>query len=550
MKLLHTIKKWIVEHKKLSVGIVGVGALVGYGVVHAIGGTTGTSQYVLAQVSKTAIASSISGSGQVAASNQIDILPKASGVITSTLVKSGQSVKKGDLIATVDARSALIALENAKISLAKLQQTDSKTTLQDQNLLQELNQTVGETYDQGRKNVAKTLLDIPTVISGIDALYANNGYLSYQNTFQLSKNGKAIVDTAEQSKDTAESAFHEFTKEYVTLSQLSDNKNSDVLFSKTLAILKLFTQAVVDTQNAVDRVAGILDEKNANEAVVTRTNLTTWASIVTTNTNTIQSSQSTLVKTNHTIDEQKQALSDIQNGLQSLDVQSAQLNVVQKQNDYNDYFIRAPFDGIIADFTAQVGQSTSGSIGTLITKQKIATLTLNEVDVAKVSIGQKATLLFDAVEGLSIAGEVVEINPIGTVTQGVVTYSVKIAFDSQDDRIKSGMSATATIVTESKADVLVVPSSAIKSSSKGSYVLVLDTPGTPVVGSKAVTSVTEPKQVPVVIGISSDTGTEILSGLTEGEHVVSKVINTTTAAKTTTTQTPSILGGSNRGIGR
>ena len=137
-----------------------------------------------------------------------------------------------------------------------------------------------------------------------------------------------------------------------------------------------------------------------------------------------------------------------------------------------DYSIRAPFAGVIASVDIQKGDSISnGTIAaTLITKQRIAEISLNEVDAAKIKIGQKVTLTFDAVEDLTLTGEVSEVNTLGTVSQGVVSYTIKIAFDTQDERIKPGMSTSATIITEIKQDILIIPSSAIKTLGNSSYV--------------------------------------------------------------------------------
>jgi HlyD family secretion protein len=100
----------------------------------------------------------------------------------------------------------------------------------------------------------------------------------------------------------------------------------------------------------------------------------------------------------------------------------------------------APFDGILATFTAKVGESSGSSVGTLITEQKVAVISFNEVDAASIKIGQKAKLTLMAITGLTIPGTVVEIDSVGTVSSGVVTYDVKIAFDKDDERVKAGMS--------------------------------------------------------------------------------------------------------------
>jgi HlyD family secretion protein len=173
---------------------------------------------------------------------------------------------------------------------------------------------------------------------------------------------------------------------------------------------------------------------------------------------------------------------------------------------------------------------------------------MNEVDVAKIQLGQKTTITFDAIENLSMTGSVAEIDTMGTVSSGVVTYSVKIAFDTENDQVKPGMSVSASIITDSKTDALIVPSSAIKTKGATKYVQMFATPlAAPAVGSKGTPSKIAPNQVTVEIGISDDTNTEIISGLKEGDQIVSSTIVSATTANTTTTK--SLLGGGGGGPG-
>ncbi|MEW6617134.1 MAG: hypothetical protein AB1333_01810, partial [Patescibacteria group bacterium] len=146
---------------------------------------------------------------------------------------------------------------------------------------------------------------------------------------------------------------------------------------------------------------------------------------------------------------------------------------------------------------------------------------------------------FDAIDGLSITGEVSEIDSAGTVTQGVVNYKVKISFDTQDDRVKAGMSISAAVITSSKADVLMIPNSAVKSQNGSRYVEVVNTTS---IGSQAsqgtqgVALTTTPTQKTVEVGESNDTSTEIVGGLTEGETVVVRIISLSSTQTQTTTQ--------------
>jgi multidrug resistance efflux pump len=187
--------------------------------------------------------------------------------------------------------------------------------------------------------------------------------------------------------------------------------------------------------------------------------------------------------------------------------------------------------------------STGATIATLMTTQKIVSVPLNEVDASKVKVGQKATLAFDAIDGLSLTGEVVLVNPIGTVSQGVVNYAVHVAFDSTDDRIKSGMSASVSIITQVRADVLTVPNSAIKTQGETSYVEEFSAKDLSSVTStnQLFASTAIPQRVQVETGVSNDELTEIVSGLTEGQKIISQTVKATTARTTTTSAASSAI---------
>jgi HlyD family secretion protein len=218
-------------------------------------------------------------------------------------------------------------------------------------------------------------------------------------------------------------------------------------------------------------------------------------------------------------------------------VSQAQASVQSAEMALQNTVISAPFAGQVAQLNytqtgVQVGPSNT--IATLITPQQIATISLNEVDVSKVALGDKVTMTFDAISGLTMTGTVGQVDNIGTTTQGVVNYNVQVVFDVPSDQVKSGMSVNASIITSVATDVLVVPNSAVKTgtgANAGTYVQVLGSNG-------------QPQNVTVQTGIVNDTMTEITSGLTVGQNVVTQTVTVkaATAAKATSLL-PTIGGG-------
>jgi hypothetical protein len=155
---------------------------------------------------------------------------------------------------------------------------------------------------------------------------------------------------------------------------------------------------------------------------------------------------------------------------------------------------------------------------------------------------------------LSIAGSVYEIDPIGTVTQGVVNYAVKILFQTQDERIKAGMSVSASIITDLRTDVVLIPNAALHRAGNETTVDILvngQATSSAAAAVSGVVSTVPPEARVVQVGLSNDSQTEILQGLNEGEQVVTRTIdpNVQTAARTTTGATGATNGLRVQGLG-
>jgi HlyD family secretion protein len=203
---------------------------------------------------------------------------------------------------------------------------------------------------------------------------------------------------------------------------------------------------------------------------------------------------------------------------------------------------RAPFDGMITNLTAKVGESSS-SYGTLITKQKIATVSLNEIDIVSVSEGQNVNLTFDAISGLTIQGEVNKIYSVGNVNSGVVSYDVEVMFKQDDERVKTGMSVNLEIITNSKKDILTVPSEAINTRNGKSYVEVFEIPVENTANPNGVIATSKIIRKEIEVGITDDTLTEIISGLNEGDQIILK----TTSIQSSSSSSGVSTGGRNGG---
>ena len=505
-------------HRISTTSIIIVLAIGGYYTYKHYTNTSGETRYVLGRARMGNIQTTVSGTGYVSSENQIDIKSKVSGNITYVGVKAGDKVREGQLIAQVDSRDAALALESAKIAYDKLVEPAKQTDLK------EAQDSVNKSYNDAWNAVSGTFLDMPTIASGLKALlYSQNGYLNEEQMYTLGDLALSYRNQTGLSYDKAEALYESAIIEYKSLSRLSNQDNIDTLVNDTLAMLKATADALKNARNTVNYINTEYPTYNTASESTVSSNINSWS-------DEINTDLSNLVSAQNSVTVEKNALDKLQEGADTLDIASQKVALQEKQNTYNDYFIRAPFDGVIARVGVKVGEEANGAvIATIVGNKNIAEIPLNEIDAANVKVGEKVNLTFDAAPGLNIVGDVDEVDLVGEVSQGVVTYNIKISFNS-NPVVKSGMSVSADIITDEKDNILVVPSSAVKTRGNAHYV-----------EEQRGASTTPPVEVPVEIGISNDTETEILSGLKAGDVIVVRTIAPSTA--TQTSSAPSLFGG-------
>lgn len=582
--MIDKIKKTIYSNKILSLFIFSFLTITIYYGYSKIYSDEGEIRYILAKVEKGTIISTVSGSGQVSAYDQLDIKPKTSGEVTWINMKVGQSVSYGQAIATIDSTEIKKNIVNSEISLEESKLNFDREVAQapidyDKKLetLNGLREDLEKKYEDSFNAISNTFLDLPSVISGLqNLLYGSEmdtqtkswNIDAYKNLFDGEDRDlvTSLVDIAVRDYNFARTSYDKNFESFRSLTRYSNKLEVEDIVNQTLETTKLMSQSAKSQNNLLDTIIDIYDRKDTNvNSTITlfKSSLKSYLGTTNNHLSSLLSQKSSITDTKQSIinTERDIEISKINNptGTNPISLQISLNSIKKKESDLSDlkatladYTVRAPFDGILARVNIKKGDSVSSgtTMATIITKQKIAEITLNEVDVAKVKIDQKVTLTFDAIEDLTISGRVSEIETIGTVSQGVVTYNIKISFDTQDDRVKPGMSLSASIITEAKSDVVMIPSSAIKTQNNINYVELFESSlsGTDsAVGTQGVVSPTPPTQRNIEIGISNDTQTEVVSGLKEDEEIV---IRTTTSTTNTTTSSSSIripgLGGGSR----
>jgi len=575
---MNFIKKLLKKKSVIALIVIAAG-VGGYYIYKNATKVPVTTRYVTAAAAKGTISVSVSGTGQVSSSNQVNINPQVGSTITSLPVKVGQKVAAGDIIARLDQtnlqqtlRNDQASLDSAKLALQKLQEPATPLELlqaqdslaQAQTTEQNAKTTLATAYNNGFTSVTNAFLDLPNIMTGLqDVLNGNEANKNQNNCDYYADAVRNYNSSSDQYRNDAVNAYQTavtaYNKDFSDFKNITRSSSTDqitAVINETYATANTIAEAVKNSTNLVQFYSDTLTENNIKPIALATTQLNQlngFTNLINSHLSdllniqqTVQNNQNTITSSQQSIAEKQATIAQLTAGADPLDIQSAKLTIEKAQNALlNDqqtlsyYTVRAPFAGSIAVLPVSVGQqvSTGTTIATLIANQQIAVVSLNEVDAATVKIGQKATLAFDAIDNLIITGEVSEMDLIGTVSQGVVSYNVTIVFDTQDSRIKAGMSVSAAIITNTDVDVLYVPNAAIKTQGTQTYVQVLVN-GAPV-------------RTTVVTGLANDTDTEITSGLNEGDQVVTQTITSSAPKATTTSATSAISGlggGALRGV--
>jgi HlyD family secretion protein len=497
------------------------------------------TSYVLASVEKGSVIASVSGTGQVSVLDEESVKSEVSADISYLGVQKGDAIKKGQLLLKLDTKNADDAIETAQDNLEEAESALADMEGYDISSghirgTKEKAQTALETaYEDGFDSVEDAFLNLPSLMTDFYSVLFDSDLSTYQKnvdyyTSSAGTNNETALTYKEdvyKKYQTAKALYDENLDDYNSTSRYSETKQIEDLINQSYETVKAISDAAKSANNLIQYYQQKMEDKGLTPATLSDTHLSSVQSYM----NKTNGYLSSLLSVKNTIQGAKESLIGVDSDIldQKKQIEKKEKALAEAKEELADYAIYAPLSGTITNLNVEKNDSVSAgsAVMTIATNEKVAEITLNEVDAAAVKTGQKATLTFDAIDDLTLTGTVLEIDAAGTVSSGVVSYGVTIAFDMQDDRVKSGMTVTATIITETKQDVLVVPASIIDLSGGKYYVQTIKesdiSSGT---SSTGVILLSLPTNQEVSIGLSDDTLTEILTGLSEGDLIVTKTI--------------------------
>lgn len=200
-------------------------------------------------------------------------------------------------------------------------------------------------------------------------------------------------------------------------------------------------------------------------------------------------------------------------------LESAQSKVDSTKESYDNYTITAPISGQVITKSVKEGDTISRNSGssdtTLAVIYDLSQLTfemsVDELDVRSVQVGQKVSVTADALEGQTFTGTVTNVSLESVQSNGVTNYPVTVTLDETGDLLP-GMNVDGVILLDQTEDALMIP---IDSLMRGNRVYVKDDTVKEAAGSVPAGF----RAVEVETGLTNDDYVEIVSGLAEGEEV-------------------------------
>jgi HlyD family secretion protein len=150
-------------------------------------------------------------------------------------------------------------------------------------------------------------------------------------------------------------------------------------------------------------------------------------------------------------------------------VQQAQASLRQAETNLGYTKINSPIDGVVVARQYDVGQTVAASfqaptlftIAQDLTKMQVQA-DVDQADIGKIRVGQKASFTVDAYPDQSFKGEISQVRLNATVSQNVISYPVILTVDNAEEKLRPQMTANVTLEVDRAEDVLRVPNAALR----------------------------------------------------------------------------------------
>jgi len=464
-------------------------------------------------VTRGSVVNSITGSGTVEPIEKRDIVPLVNGKITHAPFEEGDTVKEGDILYQFEMTAAENAIKTAQNSVKSAENNvqKAKTNLENRNtniknIEEDIQNLTVYATESGR------ISDF-NLIKGEEATgkictitnYKEQSAVIPFNSAQIKNinvGDSATVAIEKYMINAKGSVVRKYTApinaDGVVLYNVEIKIDEDIYVSEGVEVTAVVHNSAGNISSASYGVISYAPPVTVNaeqKGKVSQINVKDgdWVNkgeIIAVLTNTDLTQELKTAKQNYA--DAKMSLSDSQSSLEN-----AISNLEDRQEAAEDYIVTSPINGVILTKDYKTGDTVSGQNATTMMvvadmSKMIFTISVDELDISKIAVGQSVSVTADALEGERLVGKITTLSKLGTSSNGVTTYPVEVTID-EPGSLMPGMNVSAEIIVERADNTLMLPLEAVEYYGGKYYVTVVGKADIPDFGGRGAGGFSEKK---------------------------------------------------------
>lgn len=517
----------------IAIALVAVCGVGGLAMRAKSQGAAGVEKLQTATVSREDLVVSVIETGSVDAVKTVELKSRVTGRLARLLVDEGDMVREGQLVAVIDPKETLLLVKQNEAQLHGARSAVDRSALE----IAQRRITAQAAYDQAKARVAQLKLEMtaqPTLTAATIREAETALITAKRERERLVQSAQPLQRTsvdsglreAQANYDNAERELKRQTeleaKGYIA-GRTADSARLAFDLAKVRLNSAKESQLKLDAELRAE-LAKADEAVRQSEATLSRAKASAFAPE--TKRQDYLTAVAEMKKAEAAL--QDPAILSKQREQSQASVEQLQSVVSDSQRQLGETEIRAPISGVVTKKALQVGELATGlssfSSGSTIVKIEDrrtmrVKLDINEIDMAKLTLGMKANVDVDAIPGKTYHGVIQKIAPsskepatgAATSADAVVKYEVEIQILDADAQLRSGMSAKCTVDTLRRNNVLALPVEYVVREGRGAFVEI--PPANPKLKGA------QPERRAVVLGATTGAKVEIVSGLHQGDVV-------------------------------
>ena len=479
--------------------------------------------YEIIEVKRGTISQEVEITGKTKPANNVDLAFERSGRVNSIRASVGDKVVAGQILITLETSELqaqlLDAQANADSQRAKLGELKSGARPEDIKIKE-------AELSKAKQDLTNDYLSVPDVLNSayikmddavrkqVDLIFSNDEEVTPNLTFGGSNS--QLENEIKDRRANLTRILNQWSSELVLLGKNTDQTTLGAAISNAhdyLGIASIFFDKLSTHLSGAIGLSESTKDSYRASINTARTNVNAALSSINDQKQIIASQLNVVQTAQGELDLKLAGSTKDQIAAQEAQVRQAEAKVALVQAQIQKSVLYSPISGTVTKQDLRIGEvaTPNESFLSIISENQLEIETnIPEINIGKIAMENPVEVNFDAFPGETFTGKVFYIDPAETLVNGVVNFKVKISFDKDDERFKSGLTTNLIIKTATEPNALFLPIYAVTEKDGGIFVTKLD-------GNAL-------KETPVTLGMKDSKGNvQVLSGIQEGEKVINPV---------------------------